>query len=69
MGGGIQRLLQLTAAVHLVGVVPAVIDPVAEAAVGHAALVVAGPEPLPTAPVDCTHSRRAETCEDPVRTP
>lgn len=48
----IKRLLTLTAAVGLIRVVPAVVDPVAEAAVGDAALVVAGPEALATAPVD-----------------
>lgn len=60
-GCRIKRLLTLTTAVCLIRVVPAVIDPVAEAAICNAALVVARPEALSTAPVDWTQQKQART--------
>lgn len=56
--GGRSNGLWLTAAESLIRVIPAVIDPVTEAAAGHAALVVARPEALPAAPVDWTQSQK-----------
>lgn len=50
---GRSNKLGLTAAVSLIRVVPTVIDPIAEAAVGHTSLIVAGPETFSAAPVDC----------------
>lgn len=49
---------RLTATERLIRVIATVINPVAEATVGHAALVVAGPEPSPAAPVVWTHGKQ-----------